>query len=85
MADEYRGRGIEVFQAKQFLRDHFQSVGGIVAHCRAADVGPPNEAQAQKWFDRNSIPGDWLTTLLAVLEKEQGKPVSLAKYREGAL
>ena len=74
-----------MFRAKDFLRDHFQSVAGIVAHCRAADVEPPNEEQAQKWFQRNSIPSDWLTTLLSVLEKETGKPVSLAAYREPSL
>lgn len=74
-----------MFRAKDFLRDNFQSVAGIVAHCRAAGVEPPNEEQAQKWFQRNSIPGDWLTTLLSVLETEKGKPVSLAAYREPAL
>ncbi len=74
-----------MFRAKDFLRDYFQTVGGVVSHCRAAEVEPPNEAQVQKWFDRNSIPGDWLTTLLTVLEKEKGEPVSLARYREPAL
>lgn len=84
MAYKVPGR-IQVFRAKDFLRDNFQSVGGIVAHCRAAGFEPPNEKQAEKWFQRNSIPGEWLTTLLAVLEIEKGKPFSLAAYREPAL
>lgn len=72
-----------MFEAKRFLRERFQTVGGVVAHCRAAGVEPPNEEQVQKWFQRNSIPSDWLAKLLSLLEVESGGPVSLAPYMEG--
>ena len=72
-----------MFDARRFLHDHFQSAEGVIAFCRAADVDPPNSAQAQKWFERNSIPGDWLARLLALVEQDRGAPVELAPYTTG--
>jgi hypothetical protein len=69
-----------MFDVKAFLRDNFQSASGVIAHCRAAGVEPPNQDQADKWLQRNSIPGAWLATLLLILEGKQGEPVSVRRW-----
>lgn len=69
-----------MFDARKFLEDHFQNVGGLIAHCRALGVEPPSEAQAAKWFSRCSLSGDWLAKLLGLLEVERGEPVSVKPY-----
>ena len=73
-----------MFRAKQFLDDNFGDIGALVARCRVAGVEPPNEAAVQKWRQRNSIPGEWLTKLVSVLEIERGEAVSLRRYMEAA-
>jgi hypothetical protein len=69
-----------MFDARRFLEDHFQNVGGLIAHCRAMGIEPPSEAQAAKWFGRCSLPGDWLAKLLGLLEAERGEAVSVKPY-----
>lgn len=69
-----------MFKARNFLEDHFQNVGGLIAHCRAMGIEPPSYAQAEKWFSRNSLTGDWLAKLLGLLEGERGEPVSVQPY-----
>lgn len=69
-----------MFNAKKFIRDNFQSVGGIVAHFRDVGFEPPTYEQAEKWLTRNSIPGEWLAKMLAILEGERGEPVSILAY-----
>lgn len=69
-----------MFDAKKFIRENFQSAGGVIAHCRSAGAEPPTDEQVQKWMQRNSVPGDWLAKLIAVLEKNGGEAVSLQPY-----
>jgi hypothetical protein len=69
-----------MFNAREFLRQNFQNAGGVIAHCRAMGVEPPSEEAAQKWFERNSLTGEWLAKLLFILESERGKPVSIRDY-----
>lgn len=69
-----------MFDAKQFIRENFQSAGGVIAHCRSVGLEPPSDEQVQKWLQRNSVPGEWLAKLLALLEAERGEPVSVQAY-----
>jgi hypothetical protein len=69
-----------MFDVKRFLREHFQNAGGVVAHCRAGGVEPPEEGTAQKWFERGSLTGEWLARLLVALEVKHGRAQSLASY-----
>ena len=69
-----------MFDARRFLTDNFQSVGGVIAHFRALGLEPPTQGQAEKWFARGTLTGEWLATLLSLLETERGAPVSLAPY-----
>lgn len=69
-----------MFDAKKFIRENFQGPGGVIAHCRAMGLEPPSDEQVQKWLQRNSVPGEWLAKLLAILETERGLPVSIRPY-----
>lgn len=69
-----------MFNAREFLKQNFQNAGGIVAYCRSMGVEPPSEEAAQKWFERNSLTGEWLAKLLSILEAERGEPVSILEY-----
>jgi hypothetical protein len=73
-----------MFDVRRFLKEHFQNPGGVVAHCRAAGLAPPNEGTAQKWFERGSLTGEWLATLLLALEHRHGGPISLRLFKGGA-
>lgn len=68
-----------MFEAKRFLTDKFGSAGGVVALLGAYGADVPNRAAVDKWFQRGSIPADWLAVLLAFLEIEDG-PVSMINY-----
>ena len=69
-----------MFDASSFIRDNFQTVGGVIAHCRAANVEPPTKGQAEKWLARSSLSGEWLAVLMSVVEANTGRPVSLLPY-----
>lgn len=50
---------------------------------RAYDAPLPKSTRVEKWFQRESIPADWFAILLAYLEIDRGKPVSLVVYLGG--
>ena len=72
-----------VFHTKRFLVDNFATVQGLISFLRAYGVALPKFSAVEKWFQRESIPSDWLPVLLAYLELDQGKPVSLTPYLAG--
>lgn len=69
-----------MFNARLFLEQNFQTVGGVIAHFRALGLEPPTQGQVEKWFARSALTGEWLAALLSLLEAERGAPVSLAPY-----
>ena len=69
-----------MFEAKRFIKENFQSTAGVIAHFRSAGIEPPTDKQAEKWLTRNSIPGEWLAKMIAILEAERGVPVSISDY-----
>lgn len=69
-----------MFDALKFLQEKFRDAHGLVAFLAAYGVTPPPLATAVKWFQRASIPSDWLPVLLAYIEIDEGQPVSLIQY-----
>lgn len=69
-----------MFDAKRFLQENFRSSVELVTFLRSYGVEPPLANTADKWWRRNSISGEWLPVLLAVLEIDRGAPVSIASY-----
>lgn len=68
------------FRTKEFLVENFQTVQGVMAFLRAYNAPMPNLKTVEKWFQRQSVPSEWLPVLLAYLELDRGGPVSLTKY-----
>lgn len=68
-----------MFDAKAFLYDQFQNPAMLRDRLLFFSLPAPSPAQVQKWFDRRRVPGDWLPTLLYVLELE-GRQVSVTSY-----
>lgn len=68
-----------LFNATKFLHSRFGSAPGVVAFLGAYRRSVPLHT-VQKWWQRNSIPGEWLGLLLGLLEVETGGPVGLAAF-----
>lgn len=69
-----------MFDHRRFLVENFGNAPGLVALLRAYDGPIPKDDTAYKWFQRGSIPADWLAILLAYLEIDRGAPVSTVQY-----
>lgn len=70
-----------MFSVKKFLEDNFQDVDGVLGLlAKHTQIELPNRETARRWFQRNSIPGDWAFMLLFALEQESGQPVAIAPY-----
>lgn len=69
-----------MFKTKTFLIERFGNVQGLLSFLRAYDAPLPGAPAVEKWFQRESIPSEWLPILLSYLEIEKGAPVSLVSY-----
>lgn len=74
-----------MFKAKQFLKENFKTPQGVLSFLRAYGAPVPGAKAVEKWFQRDSVPAEWLPVLLAYLELDGGAPVSLRDYLEGSL
>lgn len=72
-----------MFEATQFLREHFATPAGVTAFLQAYSSTAPSAATTDKWFQRNKIPAEWLPLLLGYLEIDRGAPVALSSYLRG--
>lgn len=73
-----------MFSATKFLSDHFDDADGVIGLVGKHAAQVPQREAARKWFERGSIPADWLPVLLFSLECECGAPISMAPYvRDG--
>ena len=69
-----------MFDTTRFLNDHFGSPQRVIGFLRAYKLHEPSIETVRKWFQRAAVPSEWLPVLLAVLELDEGHPVSLATY-----
>ena len=73
-----------MFEIEAFLRDHFPDPDAVVGLLNAWRLPAPKIEAVRKWFPRKSVPAEWLPLLIAVLELENGSPISLTRYVRGA-
>ena len=66
----------------KFLRRYWSDPERLVHWTRTMGAEPPSVGAANKWFQRESVPTEWFGTLLALLEIERGKPVSLIEFHQ---
>lgn len=75
-----------MFDGREFLRHEFGSPQGVLDLFDNYGLNGPEFATVRKWWDRSSVPGEWLARCLQLLEIEHGGPVSLARYvKQGGL
>lgn len=72
-----------MFDTGRFLRDSFGSAAGLSAFLSSYGLTSPSAAAIQKWFQRETIPSEWLPALLVYMELDQGRPISLTPYIVG--
>ena len=71
-----------MFSMCRFLRTYWPEPDRLVHFVRTYGVEPPSRPAVVKWFERESVPANWFATLLALLELDRGKPVSLIPFLE---
>ena len=69
-----------MFDAQRFLVENFRSPAELCARFTALGLPAPKDATVSKWFSRDSVPVGWMARLLALVELEDGAPMSLSKY-----
>lgn len=69
-----------MFKTTQFLEDNFTNPDAVVGLSSSFDVEIPARDTVRKWFSRGAIPGEWWPILLAILERQNGAPISLLGY-----
>lgn len=69
-----------VFDTAAFLATNFRTPAGLSAFLTAYAAPNPGDEVVRKWFQRRSVPSEWLPLLLLYLELDTGTPVSLAPY-----
>ncbi len=68
-----------MFDARKFLTEEIGQAQSV--HAMFSSAGYVlSLAAVKKWYQRSTIPGDWLALLLALMERERGAPVSLTEY-----
>lgn len=69
-----------MFDGKKFLTENYhtpQHVKTVMGQYGFTDL---TLAAIEKWWQRASVPGNWLAVLIAIKEIETGAPISIAKY-----
>lgn len=69
-----------MFNGSQFLTETVGDTQGVLALFAAYGVQAPAQSAVVKWFQRGNTPGKWLAVMLALLELERGRPVSLCRF-----
>lgn len=69
-----------MFNTLKFLVDNFETPTGLKTLLDTHIASSPPRDTVRKWFERDSIPGEWWPAVVFVLERQRGKPVSLADY-----
>lgn len=68
-----------VFDGKKFLSENYHTPQHVKTVLGQYGL-PVTLAAAEKWWQRASVPGNWLAVLIAIKEIETGRPVSIARY-----
>lgn len=72
-----------MFDFKSFMACEVGDSHALVTLFKRYGVSAPKFDAIYKWRQRNTISIEWLIPLLALLELENGAPVSVAKYVRG--
>lgn len=65
---------------RDFIVQELRTPQNVVAMFTRYGIDPPGYAAVEKWFQRGKVPSEWMFQILALMELEQGRPVSLMRY-----
>lgn len=68
------------FDFRGFIADNWSGIDPMLSFLQQYGVEDVNRPAAYKWGVRGSIPADKFAVLLALLEIDTGKPVSLSRW-----
>jgi hypothetical protein len=71
-----------MFNRAAFLSAFDVTPDSIADMADRANVEVPARETIRKWFIRASIPGEWWPVLIALVELDKGRPISLLPYVE---
>lgn len=70
-----------VFSARRFLTEQFgPNPDVMILDLQKHGEHRPDRDTARKWYERDSMPGDWLAVIVYALELRDGKPPALGPY-----
>lgn len=69
-----------MFDATRFLTDHFDNVDGVLSLVAKHGRTPPKRQTVAKWFERGSVPGDWLAVLIVIANIDRVDGARLGDY-----
>lgn len=72
-----------MFDFRSFLTEQFQKPQNVLYLFSSYGVETPSHAAVEKWFQRASVPGEYLPVMLCILEIERGEPLRLTRYWQG--
>ena len=67
------------FDTKAFLAEHWPDLDKLLYFLRSYGANLQRQALF-KWKLRDSIPTEWFALLLALMELEKGRPISLIPF-----
>lgn len=65
---------------RDFITSELRTPQNVLAMFTRYGFTPPGHAAVEKWFQREKIPSEWMFKILALIELDQGRPVSLTRY-----
>ncbi len=75
-----------LFDSHAFLTERFGSPKNVLVLFTAYGVDAPSAAAVEKWFQRRSVPSEYLPIMACIVELESGEPVRFAQYlRQGGV
>ena len=68
------------FSCRRFLKTHFETPDLLLLDLIQFGERRPSREQVRKWFERDSMPGEWLAVILYSMELRDGKMPALGPF-----
>lgn len=71
---------LPIFDFKRFAAAYFPEGASLALFLNEYGERQASAEMIRKWYERNSIPGEWLAVLLDALERDKGVAQTLGPY-----
>jgi hypothetical protein len=69
-----------IFDSAKFLRVNLPTPDFVVTLLQDYGFHAPSRDAVRKWFERESVPPEWVHILMYAIELQSGAPLKLAHY-----